>query len=561
MKRRNVLSALGAGLTTAIAGCTSQTEKTEESVVQSYSDLSEEEQKEKLEKQLNEVYNNRVKDGTLVQGHNLSISSIDSISDSSVTLETTLSINPVSDYTVNLHYNPITKSTNGEWVYRASMDRVYGGTPPKYNSDTHKWYRNSDNRTFLKYDFENITPGEKVSSITVPSEAFWNEDITPGEKRVNMNMFKRQDIYGHGWSYINEFELSKTPNMYETFVFTLTWNDTNTMSPRDGEVIATSAPIMRINNNEYVYPRTTNGQTLTNPNWEYRGLEDEYNLSDVYKNMIQFDDESYTGRVTRLSNYGSFSPKIWNKYSNVGGINMNGSGPEFFDISPQYPWSIEYTISPEQYSNAMDDEASAMSSGRQIDDVHSFITSSSVMNNDVSKDIASKLGDVCDIMGANHPAEQIRVVADFVQYFAHTSDSARFGNPTGLLNPNTSHPVETLINGYGDCKDYTVLGNSILQQDPFNFDVSAIVLPDIYTYISESEKETAIGHVSTAVPVSQFGQENIDRINSPPPGSVFNTVSIDGEEHVYIEMSGPYEIGYVEKEWAKRTRMKSIKDV
>ena len=564
MNRRDMLSSLGVGLTVAVAGCTEESEPEEtgrESVVTSYSELSEKEREKLLEEQLDEVYNKRVSDGQLVHGHNLSISSIDSITDSSVTLETTLSINPVGDYTVNLHYNPITTSSNGKWEYKPPMDRVYGGIPPKYNNETHEWYRDQKNRTFLKYDFEDATPGKKVSSITVPSEAFWDENVTPGRKRVDMGRFKRQDIFGHGWSYINEFELAETPNMYETFVFTLTWTDDNTVSPRGGEVIANSAPIIRVRPNEYVYPRTSNGNTITNPNWEFRGLEEEYTISDIYSDSVQFDNQTYTGRVTRLSNYGSFSPRIWTKYESVGEISMHGSGPAFFDIPPQYPWSISYSISTDEYFEAMEDASAAMSSGRQIDDVYSFLTSDSIMNNEVSKDIASKLGDVCDIMGANHPAEQIRVVADFVQYFAHTSESARFGRPTGGLNPNTSHPIETLINGYGDCKDYTVLGNSILQQDPFNIDTSAIVLPEIYTYISESERDTAVGHVSTAVPVSQFGQESLERIHSPPPGSVFNTVSIDGDEHVYIEMSGPYEIGYVEKEWVDKTEMRSITDV
>jgi len=111
MNRRSVLSAVGIGITTAIAGCIEgeQAEATGEET------LANDDNRELQEENIEDIYDERVENGELVHGHNLNITSIEQISDDSVTLEATMSINPENDYTVNLHYNPLTPNENGQW--------------------------------------------------------------------------------------------------------------------------------------------------------------------------------------------------------------------------------------------------------------------------------------------------------------------------------------------------------------------------------------------------------------------------------------------------------------
>ena len=564
MNRRQVISALSGGISVAAAGCisTDPPEATGSEESTRYSDLSEEEQDELLEEHLNEIYNDRVEDGELIHSHNLNITSIEEIADDYVTLETTLSINPVADYTVNLHYNPITVDEHGRWVYKNYVEPVYGSRPPEYDEENHEWVTEErEYANLVQYDHKNASLGEIVSSLTVPSEAFWDEEVSPGENRNRTDAIPLpQDVYGYGWSYVNEFELSKTPEMYEVFVLTLSWEDENTRSPRGGEVVANSAPLIRVGENQYIYPVTHNGNSTVDANWDGRQMFNDhrdYEMEDIYRNDIEEDsDWGVTGNITRLSNYGHFSPKMVNEFDNSSVSVTSQSGPSYLDGDLQHPWSVSYEISRNTRNEANETASSNRTGNSQVDAVSDFLNSPEVMNHDLIQDVASQLGDICEIMDANHPSEQVRVVADFVQYLAHTFEGvSEFGQPSNLFT-GTAHPVETLYRGgVGDCKDFTVLGNAILQQDPFNMNPNAIVLPDIFEYVAEGSDDTnSIGHISTAIPVSEmeFDEVTPDDVVSPVSGE-YVTVRIRGVEHLYVEMSGPFHIGYIWDEWMRRS--------
>lgn len=558
MNRRTLLSALGIGVATSMSGCMSLNSEGEE-----HSDREREEKldEEFQEKTLNEVYEQRVENGELVHGHNLNINSVEEITDDSVTLETTLSINPENDYTVNLHYNPVTVDENGEWVHENHADQLHGGSPPEYDEETHEWVP-SDSVSYVKYKFGDAQAGEILSSMTVPSEAFWDSDVSIGQNRYNVESNNRQNIHGWGWSYVNEFELAQTPEMYETFVLTLTWEDDNTQSPRSGEVVANSVPMMRVGEDEYIRPITHNGNGVVDTSWEGSLLQDDinYEQEDVYRRETEHnDDMSNTINITRLSNYGSFSPKITGEFRDDPRAVFSTDGPSFLDANAQYPWTVSFDISREERDDAEETAIRNRTGDSQIDAVHDLINSDEVMNHDVIQDVASQLGDVCEIMGATHPTEQVRVVADFVQYLNHTSPNdgpIQFGQPTSLFT-GTVHPVELLYRGgLGDCKDFTVLGNAILNQEPFNMNPSAIVLPDIVDYLAEgSDSGGSIGHVSTAIPIEEMEfEENLSPDSlSTPLSSAYETVQFEGTEYVYVEMSGPFPIGYMFEDWNRRS--------
>jgi len=577
MNRRSLLTSLGIGITTAVAGCmdNSGPEPTgERSEQRSVKDMSDEEIQEMLDEQVEEAYENRVENGELVHGHNVNLISINEISDDSVTLETTMSINPENDYTIKIHYNPVTVNENGEWVYENYTDRIYGVYEPEYDETNHEWSIDYDNAKRVQYDFSDASPGEVVSSITVPSEAFWDHDFDLGVTRQEKNEYeneyempRRDNIHGYGWSYINEYELETTPNMHETFVLTATWHDENTRSPRSGEIVASTPPMLRVDEDTYLYPRTHDGGSVVHPTWEddlwQANDEDrQYSSDDVYRN--EFDNRSSVKKsyITRLSNYGRFSPRIRNEYSDRNSVSVASvHGPEYFDSNMQFPWTISYEITHDERFEADSAAGRAITSdSSQAPAVRDLLNSPEVMNHDVIQDIASQLGDVCEMMNATHPSEQVRVVADFVQYFSHTQEgTSPFAEPQSL-HLGTAHPVVTLYRGLGDCKDYTVLGNAILQQEPFNMNPDAIVLPGIETYVAEDDTQGEVGHITTALPMSELGLDEFDVVESvgEPVVGDFETVQIDGVEHAYVEMSGPFEVGYISTQWLSRTNPVSM---
>jgi len=454
--------------------------------------------------------------------------------------------------------------------YEPYVDRAYTDEFPEYDEENHEWVVTSS-REHIKYDFEPTNPGDTLSSLTVPKEAFWEESVEVGENRNEWGDSRtRETAHGYGWSYINEFEFNQTPEMYEPFVLTLSWDDENTRSPRSGEIVANSVPIMRVGEDEYIYAVTHNGNATIDATWEGSRLRDDidYDVDDLYRNEFEelsvAEGGSVIGQITRLSNYGYFSPKIVNEFEDDNVRVSSTSGPAFLDVGTQYPWSVSFDIPFSTMTDARDEANSVRTGNDQLDAVYDFITSDEVMNNEVVQDVASQLGDICETMGADHPAEQVRVVADFVQYLDHTSSGegvAEFGNPPSGQYTGTVSPVELLYRGgEGDCKDFTVLMNAILQQDPFNMNPSAIVLPEIYTYVGEdSDDENTVGHVTTAIPINEmeFGELSPDDVTEPVYAS-YETVNINGQPHMYIETSGPHPIGYIHNDWYSRTQLRSI---
>ena len=389
--------------------------------------------------------------------------------------------------------------------------------------------------------------GAKIDTKTIPSEIFWGEDdsiemFVNGIGEADENMLK---ISESGFPAILEFDVSDVP-MFETGVFTLTWEDDNNKSNRGGELITSTRPVIRVSENEFVYPQET----------DYS----HHSMNDAYINNIESDDSNFTGNITRVSNYGFYSEKQDNFYSGEHDVNAGSTDyPEYLDTPIQFPWSVNYTISESERDNAESVGSNELyGEGMGYTSVYNFMNNDGIMNHEIIKDVASELGDVCETMNATHPTEQLRVVADFVQYLSHYSSLASVDEPEGLVSV-TAHPVVTLTTGEGDCKDFTLLGNAILQQEPFNMNPDAFAIKNVGTKNGES-----ISHVSTSVPVSELGGEEFVQKLDDKYGSAGTTVGIaqnSGEKHIYVEMSGPYNIGFVYSGWVEDEELKPIESV
>lgn len=349
--------------------------------------------------------------------------------------------------------------------------------------------------------------------------------------------------------------------MYEPFVLTFAWEDENTHSHRSGEVVTNSMPIVRTGEDTFIYPRilgTDDAQLLDLPNWDGQGIEDfdGNDFDDMFVSDITTDDGVVKGTIVRFSHYGRFSEKFHDiasaseqgttrGFSETGYEFLSENSPEFLDGPVRIPWSITYEFSEETVEEA---QAIAESYGAHESDtiqgVYDLVTDSEVMNHEVVQDVASQLGEVCDRLGATEPTEQLRVVADFVQYFDHTSTDLGQAPEDMTLAPGTAHPVKTLQRGYGDCKDYTVLANALLQQDPFNFNPHAGYYPDV-SWVTAPEDE--IGHVSTVVPMSDLEIDSYDDTEVNTDGPLMferETLTIDGDEYMFVEMSAQFPLGY-----------------
>lgn len=539
MNRRKFIAGIGVGITTVSAGCTSSNDSDKDESDNTESEASF--PRHDKEKMRDNYYAARVEDEMQIKAHNLDARGIQEISDNKISLNCNVSVNPVDDYKIHLHYNAVDPSANGTWNKQKKFNPL---KEPKYDEDTEEWQAPDSERKEVNYNLESMDLGAKIDTKTIPSEIFWGEDdsiemFVNGIGEADENMLK---ISESGFPAILEFDVSDVP-MFETGVFTLTWEDDNNKSNRGGELITSTRPVIRVSENEFIYPQET----------DYS----HHSMNDAYINNIESDDSNFTGNITRVSNYGFYSEKQDNFYSGEHDVNAGSTDyPEYLDTPIQFPWSVNYTISESERDNAESVGSNELyGEGMGYRSVYNFMNNDEIMNHEIIKDVASELGDVCETMNATHPTEQLRVVADFVQYLSHYSSLASVDEPEGLVSV-TSHPVVTLTTGEGDCKDFTLLGNAILQQEPFNMNPDAFVIENVSTENGES-----ISHVSTSVPVSELdGEEFVQKLDDKY-GSSGTTVGIaqnSGEKHIYVEMSGPNNIGFVHSGWLEDEELEPI---
>lgn len=528
MNRRKFIAGIGVGITTASAGCSSfnNSEETE-----SEEDESEEYRyaSEDLERMQEDYYDLRVEDEMQIKAHHIHINGIRDISSNQLSLECDVSVNPVDDYEVHLHYNVLDESETGNWITEPKYSKL--NTEKEYNESTEEWEIPYNYEKELVYDVGSMDLGEKIDTMTIPSGIFWGEDDSVdmyinnfSEPRMNM-----LNISEKGCPAILEFDLSDVP-MFKTGVFSLSWTDENNKSNRDNELITSTSPVIRVSEEEFIYPEMS----------KYG----HHSHEEAYINNIESEDSTVTGNITRVSNYGLFSDKQ-DEFEEPGVDDVDVGSTDmqkFLDTPIQFPWNISYTISESEINRAESVVSSEWyDDGQGVKTVYNVLNNDKIMNHDIIKDVASQLGEVCDKINATHPTEQLRVVSDFVQYIPHYDDDKSFFEPVGPVQ-GTSHPIETLSKGEGDCKDFTLLGNAILQQEPFNMNPDAFVIENT----TENEDGESIGHISTSIPVSELGgEEFIEKLNDQVFDSRVDVglAQNGSERHAYVEMSGAYNIG------------------
>lgn len=353
----------------------------------------------------------------------------------------------------------------------------------------------------------------------------------------------------------------------EPFVLTFTVDDPNAAN-NDPEKVVSQTPT--------AIPDPDNPRTLYTPNvkvpmdntdtWLQKdwtqGLIDGRNWEDVgldelYQNIDHSNsDDTTSGRVSRITNFGRYSPKMEDftqeiiestAYSSGGTARFLASDLYAYLDSPlQAAWTVDYEIDENTVQKAQS-EADRIKNNNTRDEIYEKLAVNA-SEYDAIQDVTAQLRDVCDQIGTETPTEEIRVVADFVSYLTHIAldEDPPEGSLYGMGTKGPQHPVWTLYHQTGDCQDFTILANTILSMDEFGYSPSAGVVHSL----TFSREDADITHISTGVPVSeleiddvredallQYEEEGRAEIN----GDV--TFSHRGETYMYVEMSGAFPMG------------------
>lgn len=376
--------------------------------------------------------------------------------------------------------------------------------------------------------------------------------------------------------YIVDFDIEGEIPMYKPFVLTFSVHDENSVvSPED--VVASTPQCMRVGEDEFVFPTmafyevwenglTGNGIFYSPQSWVdverpfYNTYEDGnnpdlYDSTDIYHTTKEEKENSNKWTVTRATNFSRFSNRL-EKDSDffpyeASPFKLCGLNSKAYLDSPiQNLWSAEYEVTEEQANTvAVEDDGGI--------DYYSYTRNEDVQNHPVIQDVASQLSDVCDRIGATQPIEKIRVVADFIQYFTHRDEGtgAWFSGeyPPGYTLRSAIHPVETLYYTEGDCVSFTVLANTILRTDYFDFNPDIAKIDDTNVFTADGRE---IGHVSMGIPFSDLEIDDVSEAHNTlmnPDTSeeyhleryTLSDVQYQGDmgKTLYIELSGELILG------------------
>jgi len=472
-------------------------------------------------------------------------------------------------FKIKAYSNTITPETPATWEFNTVIPPE-GTVGVGFDEERTEWFSDPD-PSYVRPELVLDNKENHISTV----------EITPG---VDFPRQFEELRYQNIPYYEVEFELSEEPPMYQSFLYTFALDLSNFEDAQfDGEVVGRTPHIMRVGEDDFIYPRWHDGEyPAEDPAWGGDSFtannSSEYSGSDVYHSEIGTDFETRvkTAQITRVSNYGLYSDKyseIADKASQLGrhfsdGASLISSGYPHYLRSPiQNPWSIYYEVDLDTLPDIREQKEEILrDSKNDSHEVWDMIHTESAMNHEKVQEVASKLGGVCEQINATSPTEQIRVVADFVQYLGYSMGGASEGpgspNNDVTMMPGTNHPVLTLALGVGDCKDFTILGEALLQQDPFNFDVSEAVFNDI-TWFNWNNQST-VGHVSIGV---AFDDLEIEKVTSDTRtrrvgtlGAKPCTFTDEGKEYMYLETTTPHPMGYIGDHPEFEVPPKSLRD-
>jgi len=568
MRRRNLLTIAGAGMATALAGCTSsEGEPTE-------SDDGEESQGDDGDDTSDYIDKDRlVNSGKFTYGHNLHSNTIVEIDSTSVAVELNIMVNPLADYEINAHYIPLSEIESEYIGWEVGQTSEVFRSTGKIDNFDYSEYEWGPTGPYVRFQYavRKDNPSTPNATVTIPKEAHKdiNEiplqgggtgDLSPEDYESNVDNTMAQ--YG-GFPAILRFDLDTEIPKYEPFVIGFSWDDDMTHSDKSGKIVTQTQQVVRTGENTFVYPRRFEERGVPASSFESRKSWEDYDWDDVNHTEYEDSDSERKLMFTRLSNFSIYSNR-YEEYEFKHSTQEDVTGPSLgrlveeqiphYTSSPvQNLWGFNYSVSHDYADDMYRKSREIIAEESNKHPVNALSFHEDILNENVIQDVAHRIYKECERRDAS-PIEQIRFITDFVSFFDHTWDLEENPQEAMRLAPDTSDPVYTMYRTYGDCKDYTVLLNAILQQDEFGFSPKVAHMSNITTFTDNSGDDVDVGHVSPAIPMQEVDMESVDedRPLDRHPSTTVEPASVesDGEDYLYLEASSSLPLGYIPVQWS-----------
>ena len=610
LTRRKVLVGAGTGLAGLLSGCSTlddelqSNQPTDENSEDSGSNDSDGEYPKNPSESAH-VENGQLKYPPLVTNFR-----IDELGQDSATVEMNAMPNPIDDYEISVHLTPLNEVST-EWEYRVPPSEWYGGSP-RYRDEFGRWTGRDTSPVLAhrvpQEHGEKVasitvpasaagTASEKVPNLP-EGVSFMNviEGNVPEEKQSEMREWQNQvgeigDRYDDQWfedgalrrpesydlrvggryfdarpanlPFLTDLDFSSEIPKHEPFALTFQVHDEN--SPDSPTIAAFTGQFMR-DDDDFDYPGVLKDDLNSLKSQDFEELYES--TKPAFRNFVnEYEGEGQAkgggAKVVkefdyfRTTSYGLYSDTLERLVDEARDRANGDTSISNYTVAPTLP--VNFTDSPiqNQWSISLEitngDAYIAQQTAEEIirgadNKLLALIESEEIQQHEIVQELSQKLRNVCDNIGATQPTEQIRVVADFVQYMAHIQSGEPLSEgdtllardvPPEFLRPGAHHPVWTLYNEVGDCTDFTILMNAILQTKYFSFDMTAGVFEDTSILASED-----VNHVSPAVPMSQLEIDDLVEDqnglhNEEGEVSVYQPAPFTyrGEEYAYIEGS------------------------
>ena len=221
-------------------------------------------------------------------------------------------------------------------------------------------------------------------------------------------------------------------------------------------------------------------------------------------------------------------------------------------------WNVTYNVDEQKMAEGQEIAARFDADGNP-EPYEQLAQHPSVQNNDTIHNVAEQIHQACMSAGAEHPADQIRFVADFVNYFPYFDSVSEvddsdynYEDPSVFMGTfGAQHPLWTLYHRTGDCQDFAVLINAILRQPQFDFDPTYAFTRDHGFTLEDVD----VGHVASAIPLDEIGVEDFEEEalrfvdteeTGIPDGLTFEK---EGREYAYLESVGSFPMGRMSPAW------------
>lgn len=463
------------------------------------------------------------------------------------------------EYTIQIHQNIISPNTPGRWEMKpvVGSPRRYSNAFVDWSEEESEWVIKKNSAT-VRPELTFEEPGEQVGSFTIPGNSdgyaylmFIADEFDSLQRR---HIPDKDD----GLTRI-DVNLDKSPPAHTPVVYTLTVDGDFEEDP--GIVTQTPQIMWLPDGDVYARPRLHGGHRPIEPQW-YGPDNRPYNGADGANGELlhkTFNPRSeYTGEnetvARRTTAYSRFSDRLQEFASEGKAVDAEGNATHWdeytfdatlseyrFSSLIQNMWSLSYEISQETAQEARA-TASGTWTGNQREDVIRMTRDDRIVNHPVVQDVASRLDDICTIIGAEQPSDRLRVVLDFIQYFNYIKALYDDKSAKQYIEP----PAALFRGTYGDCKGFSVATYALLTQDEFDFNPSLAFMDEVVEY-----NATDIGHISLGIPWSDLEVSSFDdAVDDPSDFEEMNYIeNVAFSGHVYVECSTDWSIGVYSEDW------------